>query len=186
MAKKTTKRVTSPKELSRVAEAYIQEQMYKISVEDIASDLALPLKEVQGAVDRLRSLHSLTETVDTRDGAGQSTRNPDATPPRRTAMDELVTHSSGAAVMTAGRTMQDDIDAGTSPFTANVTEAQKKYIKDNMNSLSEEAIAKDTGLKVFEVRQAIDGLNPARSGREKFFARNSKHLHKLRPDEPIR
>jgi hypothetical protein len=91
------------------------------------------------------------------------------------------------AVLSPQQAMKDDADLGASPFAcAGLTEAQREYIRQKKEELTVEQIAKDTGLAPFVVREVVEALSPAQTGREKFYERNKGHLHKIRPEEPTR
>ncbi len=180
----TKKRPAKPAEakptLTRVAMTYIEAQLYKTSIKEIAADLSLPVKQVREYADQLRTLDGKKTTQPPTEGLGKA-----ATREKLYAKDEN-NRWKGATVMTAAESMQGDIDAGVSPFACvHITESQKAYIQSHMKDLTEEQLAKDTGLRPVDVRQVVESLNPQRTGREKFMKRHRNSIHKIRPNEPI-
>lgn len=176
-----------PKTLTKVQLTYLRVQMDKAEAEEIAADLMLPVARVRREIEKARAAD-----LPPRD-APPAAPVP-APPPSRACLDRFSAASSstgqpvqGVAVMTPQQSMEDDIKAGTSPFgSAQVSEAVRDYVRRNMDSMSVERIAQETGLAPFQVRAVIDHLRGVSGGREQFFERNRGNLHKIRPGEPIR
>lgn len=181
MAKKKTK---APKAapLTKVQKEYVRSQMAKVSAEEIAADLGLPAARVRKEMVRARKEQA--PPTPEKEGMGEPARA--TPPPKRGALDRLITHKSGAAVMTAEQSMRDDEDAGTSPFASTpTTQAQRDYIMERRHELPVEQLARDTGLLPAHVRSVIEGLDPANAARRQFMERNRAHLHIIRPGESV-
>lgn len=187
MNKKKTKPKPKAVVLNKVQLTYIQTQMYKVSPEEIAKDLDVPLSTVKKQIEVFRQQDAATPAPPPTEGVGKA-------PQKKSALERFQTTSSatgepipGVAVLTPQQAQQDDADLGASPFgCADLTEAQRTYIRDKMGQIPPDQIAKDCGLPPFVVRQVIEALNPAQVGREKFYERHRQNLHKIRPNEPIR
>lgn len=174
-----TEPAAKPQPLTRVQLTYIRAQMDKVSVEEIAADLGLPVLRVQRQVDKYRQEDAAAPPPPPPEGAGDAAA--------RTPLKRLVAHPSGAAVMTGDQSLADDAALGASPFeSVPVTEAQRSYIVQKKDLLPAEQIARDCSLPPYVVRQVIDCLDRPREGREKFYSRHKDSLHKIRPDEPTR
>ncbi len=193
MAKKTVKK--GPRRaITKIEKGYVHDQMYKVSVEAIASDLELPVARVRKLIEELRAQDAAEPVTEAPEGPGRAAACPEKQQPlvppvkQSKAMDVFLDpRNNGAIVMTGQQSMQDDADLGASPYSVTpTTEAQRHYIQEKMKELSPEQIAKDVGLLPLHVRQIIDGLNPANVGREKFYERHRNNLHKINPDKPIK
>lgn len=173
--------------LDKVQLSYIRSQMYKISAEEIATDLNLPLNRVKRQVELFRQEDEKAGPKTPPEGAGQASRKQSSLDRFSVVSGETGQPIAGVAVMTPQQSQQDDADLGASPFgCAGLTEAQRAYVKDKMGQLTPDQIAKDCGLPAFVVRQIIESSNLAQVGREKFYERHRNNIHKIRPDEPIR